>query len=74
MMMMRGLAVLLVCGISTTAMAKIKTPTLRDQEQAACYDDATRLCKDEIPNEDKITACMKAKKSQISAGCLKFFK
>lgn len=74
MIVARGLAVLLVCGISTAAMAKIKTPTLRDQEQAACYDDATRLCKDAIPNEDKITACMNAKKSQISAGCLKFFK
>ncbi len=66
---------LLVClSGSAFAITKASKPTLRDQEQAACYDDANRLCKDFIPNEDQITACMKEKFAQVSKGCKKFFK
>ena len=55
------------------ARANKSQPTLRDQEQAACYGDATRLCNEFVPDEEKIEACMRAKMSQISAGCRKFF-
>ncbi len=70
-----GVAVLLA-GFSTAAFAATANkakPNLRDQEQAACYDDATRLCKDDVPDEKKIEACMRSKMSQVSAGCKKFF-
>ena len=67
------LAIAMVGLLSTVAEAKIKTPTLRDQEQAACYNDATTLCKDEVPDEKKIETCMRAKINQVSAGCRKFF-
>ena len=49
-------------------------PTLEDQLQAACYPDINRLCKDALPDQDKVTACMKTKKSQVSAKCAKFYK
>jgi hypothetical protein len=39
-----------------------------EQEQA-CTGDAFRLCSAEIPNVDRVTACMVAKKSQLSPGC-----
>ncbi len=39
-----------------------------EQEQA-CTSDAFRLCSSEIPNVDRVTACMVAKKSQLSPGC-----
>ena len=39
-----------------------------EQEQA-CTGDAFRLCSSEIPNVDRVTACMVAKKSQLSPGC-----
>lgn len=39
-----------------------------EQEQA-CTSDAFRLCSSEIPNVDRITACMIAKKSQLSPPC-----
>jgi hypothetical protein len=77
MRFLRTATALVLIGVSGAAMAATASksqPTLRDQEQAACYDDAQRLCKDAIPDEDKITACMKAKFSQVSAGCKKFFK
>ena len=70
-------AAVVLAGLTTSAYAirANKTqPTLRDQEQAACYGDATRLCNEFVPNEEKIETCMRAKMSQISAGCRKFFK
>jgi hypothetical protein len=39
-----------------------------EQEQA-CTSDAFRLCSSEIPNIDRVTACMVAKKSQLSPPC-----
>ena len=54
---------------ATTASAKVRRPSDTDILQAACYPDVQRLCKDAIPNEDKITACMEDKKSAISKEC-----
>lgn len=71
---MKGLLGLALVGcLATAAPAKNKAPTLRDQEQAACYNDAMRLCGDFVPDEAKITACMTEKKSQVGPACLKFF-
>ena len=39
------------------------------EQQQACTDDAFRLCSAEIPDVDRVTACMAAKKSQLSPGC-----
>jgi hypothetical protein len=39
-----------------------------EQEQA-CTSDAFRLCSSEIPNVDRVTACMVARKSQLSPAC-----
>lgn len=38
------------------------------QEQA-CTGDAFRLCRSEIPDIDRVTACMVARKSQLSPPC-----
>jgi hypothetical protein len=39
-----------------------------EQEQA-CTSDAFRLCSSEIPNVDRVTACMIRNKSQLSPPC-----
>ena len=39
-----------------------------EQEQA-CTSDAFRLCSSEIPNVDRVTACMVRNKSQLSPPC-----
>lgn len=46
----------------------------RDEQTKACRGDAMRLCAADIPNEDKITACMKSKQDQLSPGCRAMFK
>lgn len=40
-----------------------------DAERQACAPDAMRLCSDAIPDVVKVTACMKAKYSQLSEPC-----
>jgi hypothetical protein len=44
------------------------------EQQQACQPDAFRLCSSEIPDVDRVTACMVAKKSQLSPECRKFFR
>jgi hypothetical protein len=66
--------VALVCSASTAAMARVSGPTLRDRQQAACYNDAQRLCGEFVPDVDKITACMESKRSEVSHKCRKMMK
>jgi len=40
-----------------------------DATREACTPDAMRLCSDVIPDVTKVTACMKAKSSQLSQAC-----
>ena len=40
-----------------------------DAERQACTPDAMRLCGDAIPDVGRVTACMKAKYSQLSEPC-----
>ena len=47
--------------------------TLREQAEQACYSDATTLCSDAVPDEAKVTACMKVKRSQLSPKCRAIF-
>jgi hypothetical protein len=44
-----------------------------DQEQA-CTGDAFRLCSADIPDVDRITACMIRNKAQLSPPCRVFFR
>lgn len=45
----------------------------RARAQAACMTDVFRLCRSAMPHEDKVTACMKDKKQQVSAECAAFY-
>jgi hypothetical protein len=44
-----------------------------DEEQA-CSGDAFRLCSSDIPDVDRVTACMVRKQSQLSPGCRVYFR
>jgi hypothetical protein len=39
------------------------------EEEQACSGDAFRLCSAEIPDVDRVTACMVRKQTQLSPGC-----
>ena len=39
------------------------------EEQRLCMSDAFKFCSSEIPNIDKVTACLQKNKAQLSPGC-----
>ncbi|GAB6996102.1 hypothetical protein JCM18382A_08700 [Bradyrhizobium sp. 17-4] len=43
-------------------------------QQEACTPDAFRLCGPEIPDVDRITACMIRNRAQLSPACRVFFR
>jgi hypothetical protein len=44
------------------------------EQQQACTPDVFRLCSSEIPDVDRITACMIRNRSQLSPQCRAFFR
>ena len=44
------------------------------EQQQACTGDAFRLCSSDIPDVDRITACMIRNKSQLSPACRAHFR
>ncbi len=44
------------------------------EQQQACSDDAFRLCSADIPDIDRVTACMIRKQDQLTPGCRVYFK
>ena len=75
---MPGLRLLLAAAaigvvLTGTASARVRGVTVRAQQEQACYNDAMTLCSDAVPDETKITACMTAKRSQLSPMCGKVF-
>jgi hypothetical protein len=56
-------------GLTTTACF-----AYTQEQQQLCTGDAMRLCSSEIPDVDRVTACMIAKQSQLSDGCKSVFR
>jgi hypothetical protein len=46
----------------------------RDEQEHACRSDAFHFCSSEIPNKEKIEACMKQHYDQLSPPCKAMFK
>ena len=57
--------------IASAATAISVTPSLAfsSEAQQMCTGDAMRLCGHEIPNVQRITACMVRNRAQVSPGC-----
>jgi hypothetical protein len=62
-----GLA--LMASFAASSAAAQGTPAQR----AACEDDAMRLCGNYVPDVQRITACMQARRSQLSPRCRAHF-
>ena len=45
-----------------------------DEQEHACRSDAFHFCSSEIPNKEKITACMKQHYDELSPPCKAMFK
>ncbi len=67
------LALLLAAGLAAS-VASTESQAYTAEEQQACSPDAFRLCSAEIPDVDRITACMIRNRSQLSPQCRAFFR
>lgn len=58
------------------AIALLPTPSeaYTPEEQQACTPDAFRLCNSDIPDVDRVTACMIRNKALLSPPCKAFFR
>ena len=55
--------------VAATAFSASPGPALASDAQQMCTGDAMRLCGHEIPNVQRITACMHKQRANVSAGC-----
>ena len=67
------LGVMLVTALSFSLLPSAGEAYTPEQQQA-CSGDAFRLCGPEIPDVDRVTACMIARKAELSPGCRVFFR
>ena len=61
---------------STFAFAMLSTASYAytDEQQQMCTGDAMRLCSSEIPDVERVTACMVRQRAQLSDGCKAVFR
>jgi hypothetical protein len=64
---------MLATAFAVSMMATAGQAYTPEQEQA-CSGDALRVCGADIPDVDRITACMIRNKAQLSPGCRAFFR
>ena len=70
-MCLSGLMLAIALSLSFPSSAALAyTP----EQQQACTPDAFRLCGDAIPDVERVTACMIARKSELSPGCRVYFR
>jgi hypothetical protein len=54
---------------AATAFSASSGPAFASDAQQMCSGDAMRLCGHEIPNIQRITACMHKQRANVSPGC-----
>jgi len=69
---MRACKMLIATTIALAALSTAGQAYTQEQEQM-CTGDAMRLCSSEIPDVDRVTACMVQKRAQLSDGCKAVF-
>src|SRR6478672_9685124 len=60
--------------LASTMMLPGESQAYTPEEEQACSGDAFRLCGPEIPDVDRVTACMIRNKSQLTPGCRVYFR
>jgi hypothetical protein len=60
-------------GLTLVAVASPAAAQGTPEQRAACEDDAMRLCGNYVPDVQRITACMQARRGQLSPRCRAVF-
>ena len=59
----------LLVAVVAAALPVTPGPAFSSEAQQMCTGDALRLCGHEVPNVQRITACMVRNRAQVSPGC-----
>jgi hypothetical protein len=62
-------ALLFATACAVTALSGTPSLAFSSEAQQMCTGDAMRLCGHEVPNVQRITACMVKLRAQVSPGC-----
>jgi hypothetical protein len=62
-------ALLFAIAVAAVALAAHPGPAFASEAQQMCTGDALRLCGHEVPNVQRITACMVKQRANLSPGC-----
>jgi len=62
-------ALLFAIAVAATALSARPGPAFSSEAQQMSTGDALRLCGHELPNDQRITACMVRLRAQVSPGC-----
>ena len=65
---------LLVASAMTLGLLTTASYAYTPEQEQMCTGDAMRLCSSEIPDVDRVTACMIQKRAQLSDGCKAVFR
>jgi hypothetical protein len=69
---MRACKMLIATAFAVAAFGTAAEAYTQEQQQM-CTGDAMRLCSSEIPDVDRVTACMVQKRAELSDGCKAVF-
>jgi hypothetical protein len=61
--------IVLLFALAATALFARPNPAFSSEAQQMCTGDAMRLCGHEVPNVQRITACMVKQRANLSPGC-----
>ena len=67
------LSLMLAIGLSCSVLPSASQAYTPEQQQA-CSGDAFRLCSSEIPDIERVRACMVRQQSDLSPGCRVYFR
>jgi hypothetical protein len=65
---------LILAAATSFAMLSTAADAYTPEQEQMCTGDAFRLCSSDIPDVDRVTACMIRQRSQLSPGCRAFFR
>jgi hypothetical protein len=65
---------LMLAAVLSVSMWPAAGEAYTPEQQQACTDDAFRLCSADIPDVDRVTACMIRYQAQLSPGCRVYFR
>jgi len=69
----RSVTLMAGLGICLTMLPTASRAFTEEDQRRLCTGDVFRLCSSEIPDVDRITACMMKRRASLSEGCRRVF-